>query len=128
MDTQNDLFTDLPADQRAHARRTDPATSHAAAAGISADDIRSTQQEVLLLLLDAPAADHQLQERAEARGIVQSPSGLRTRRSELAELGLVEDTGERTERTPRHGPSTVWALTKRGRMLALHFRAERARA
>ena len=43
----------------------------------------------------------------------QSASGFRTRRSELAALGLVERTGDRV-RTPSGGTAAVWQITSRG--------------
>lgn len=77
------------------ARRTDPATSHAAARSVA--NLRHSQQVILkLLALEGPKTDEELlylwNDRIAERI---SPSGLRTRRSELVDLGLVRDSGER---------------------------------
>jgi hypothetical protein len=79
----------------ARARSTDPETSWDAARSISRDGLRENQAAVLRLLRRyGPLTDEQI---GELYGHVppQSPSGLRTRRHELQELGLVEDSGER---------------------------------
>ena len=88
--TQPSLF-----DERAHARNSDPATSHAAADSLSSDKIRRSQLAVLgFLKAFGPMTDTALVERY-ARSPRQSPSGLRTRRRELTTKGLVYDTGKR---------------------------------
>lgn len=95
----------------ARARSTDPETSHAAARSVK--DLRSSQADVLVVLRRmVPMTDEELVETYQdlARsGFVrsQSPSGIRTRRSELVELGLVEDSGQReTLRSGRR--AIVW--------------------
>lgn len=76
------------------ARRTDPSTSHAAAASISSSKLRSSQVAVLEWLREhGPATDEALVELYN--GPDQSPSGLRTRRRELVEQRLVRDSGAR---------------------------------
>lgn len=93
------------------------------AAKTTIEDLRESQAEVLLLLLDrGPATDPEILDQAGRAGFQQSPSGLRTRRSELVERGLVEDTGERRE-TRFGNEATVWALTKPGRFLAADVRS-----
>lgn len=97
-------------------RFTDPDTSHAAAASLSADRMRETQR-VIVEILDrfGPACDEdiatysrQLASLGEAPQ--QSPSGLRSRRAELVAAGIVRDSGERAKTTA--GRSTiVWELT-----------------
>ena len=88
---------------RAAARRTDPDTSHAAAASVK--DLTGKQAAVLRivrLLTDRTggatdeqiAAAYQTDLPWEALP-VQSDSGLRTRRCELVRRGLVADSGER---------------------------------
>ena len=88
----------------ARARRTDPGTSHAAARSISSERIRQSQAYVLgLLVQHGPMTDTALLEAANNV----SPSGVRTRRSELVTQGLVEDTGKRVRlETGRH--AIVW--------------------
>jgi hypothetical protein len=86
---QGKLFPDL---SKAHARNTDPETSHRAAEGI----LRLTERRAAVLETlrrIGPATDERLA--MAYRGIPQSPSGLRTRRSELCRMGLVRPTGRR---------------------------------
>jgi len=81
---------------KAHARRTDPQTSHEAARSV--ERIRERQQAVLdLLRRRGPMCDEEIARTyAGVAGLpAQSPSGLRTRRAELVDMGLVEDSGER---------------------------------
>lgn len=81
------------------ARRTDPTTSHAAAKSVR--NQTETHDRVLELLEtfgDATDEDlftywRQMRDLHDWPAI--SPSGLRSRRSELVELGLVVDTGRR---------------------------------
>ena len=86
--TQLDLITP-------RARLSDPATSHAAAASVA--NLRHTHRVIhTLLSLDGPMTDEQLMllwnDRIADRI---SPSGLRTRRAELVDMGYVRDSGER---------------------------------
>ena len=84
---------------QARARRTDPETSHAAAASLTVDGLRASQAAVLKFLQEGgPMTDAALVEdypqHAEDMPR-QSQSGLRSRRAELTAGGLVEDTGRR---------------------------------
>lgn len=102
----------------AHARRSDPATSHHAAKRVNLGNLRESQKEVLALLgRTGPVTDETLVEKAREEGVRQSPSGLRSRRAELVDKGLAEDSQERQE-TMFGNPATVWRLTKKGRFLA----------
>lgn len=83
------------------ARNTDPLTSHQAAASV---DVTKGQQRVLDALAlrpDVDWTDEQFARWFEQRAMVMktpvgmSPSGLRTRRAELIELGLIEWTGDK---------------------------------
>ena len=83
-------------DGTAHARRSDPETSKAAAASIDPEKLRESQEAVLSVLRGFPAGlvDEELVAAFESGsygdltgGSVQSPSGLRTRRAELVEAG-----------------------------------------
>lgn len=90
----------------AHARRSDPDTSHAAAASISEQALTDGQRAVLQTLRRiGPAIDPQIH--AAYVGPWQSPSGIRTRRSELVVQGLVRDT-ERRVRLPSGRHAIVW--------------------
>jgi hypothetical protein len=91
---------------RAVARRGDPDTSWAAAASLPPAILRASQREVLSILERyGPMTDEQLVEWTAGR---QSPSGTRTRRRELTDLGLVIDTGKRHV-TKAGRRSIVWA-------------------
>jgi len=92
--------------QTAFARTSDPATSHEAAKSVK---VRESQEKVLGLLKLGPATDEVLANRAMAHGIRISPSGLRTRRSELVALSLVVDSGVRVT-TGNGRKAIVWAV------------------
>jgi len=97
---------------RAHARATDPETSHDAAASLSPKRLRDSQREVFdLFVMYGSMTDPMLQRAAVIEKVEQSPSGLRTRRKELVDAGLVEDTGRR-QKTKSGRKATVWDLAK----------------
>lgn len=97
-----------PADTQPVARSTDPGTSWAAARSVTR--IRQTQQWILDLLA-TPMTDEQIALALERDGHSVSPSGARTRRAELVDLGLVVDSGQRTLlKTGRR--AIVWAAVK----------------
>lgn len=88
------------------ARRGDPSTSWAAAESIPDQVVRLTQAIVWRELLEhGPMTDEELVDRL--RGAM-SPSGARTRRRELADLGLVFDTGQRVTLRSRRR-AIVWS-------------------
>lgn len=110
--------TQQPA-QEARARSTDPGTSHAAARSIKGV-LRPNQDAVVAAFKYAAErgmaslCDEQLlvvyrQAQAAQYWPPQSDSGLRTRRKELADAGLVIDTGN-TTRLPTGRRSILWAL------------------
>lgn len=108
MTGQRDLFG-------AHARRRDPATSHAAAESVT-PKLTITRRALLkaLRLLARPVTDHEIARYypgiAQNDGLPgQSPSGLRTRRKELVDLGLVRDSGW-TATLPSGRKATLWEL------------------
>ena len=78
----------------AKARNFDPKTSHDAAASV--DNITATQ-EYVLKALRKPRADVELVEvyRRFKTSPRASESGIRSRRAELVDRGLVVDTGKR---------------------------------
>lgn len=100
----------------AHARNTDPSTSHAAAASVTG--IRDSQIAVLACL-QTFGSHHGLTDEALAMvysvGVdqhewpEQSDSGLRTRRKELVTRGLVRDSGRR-ERLLSGRSAIVWEV------------------
>ena len=79
------------------ARTLDPSTSHAAARSVN--HVTDTKKAILSILV-TPCSDVELVDRYYAqvdfgRAPKASPSGIRSRRAELVEQGLVEDTGFR---------------------------------
>lgn len=115
-------FTDR-VDGRAHARRTDPETSHAAARSVT--DLTAKQTAVLTLLRDfGPLTDLELVEKygTAAQGFPgvfprQSTSGLRTRRHELVDRGLVVEHDK--VRLPSGRMAIRWKVAENGGQLEL---------
>ena len=100
--------------QEARARTTDPDTSHEAAASTSKIKMTTVRISILKLLTDhGPMTDEQIWrglEYEEVRDLT-SPSGARTRRSELVAARKVRDTGLRGKgKTGRK--MIVWAITE----------------
>lgn len=95
--------------REAHARNTDPDTSHEAAESIS-PRLRELQRKVLMFAYDYPDGfiDPELNRRFDTHG-----STYRTRRAELVEQGLIRDSGERRTDggTRRH---IIWQITLEG--------------
>jgi hypothetical protein len=100
----------------AHARHTDPSTSHAAAKSLSSDTLRRSQMAVLSVLCDrGPMDDKQLVREYSwhplFKALPQSDSGLRTRRKELVAQGLVEDSGMKVQSSSGR-QMIVWRATE----------------
>lgn len=95
---------------RAHARTTDPETSHEAARSVTA--FRPRWVAILdCFRAHGPMTDEELAVRYEARGATvpeQSPSGLRTRRSELVALGALAPVGQ--SKTEAGRSCIVWGI------------------
>ena len=93
---------------KAKARKSDPVTSHEAAASVG--NITDTQK-VILHLLNKPMTDVELVETfyksVNRNNLWASESGIRSRRSELAQQGKVIDTGLR-EKLPSGRNAIVW--------------------
>lgn len=86
------------------ARRTDPVTSHLAAQTV---DVKRGRHIVLTCLRQyGPCTDDMLYTDPIVYGNL-SPSGARTRRSELVQDGLVEDSGQRVT-TQSGRKAIVW--------------------
>jgi hypothetical protein len=108
--SQHDLGFGVDA---AVARRTDPATSHAAAAAHAPAKMRTSQRRILAMLRTlGPMIDEDLyatvndEEALAATGLPRmSPSGVRSRRAELVKMGLVESAGTEKRGNYEH---TVW--------------------
>ena len=102
----------------AHARDSDPDTSHAAAESVRR--ITETQEAIADLMrhIGRPMTDTEIAYRygewREHFGDAiprSSPSGLRTRRSELVERKIVRDSGKR-ERLPSRRHAILWEIVK----------------
>jgi len=113
-DPQQDLFPHRVRDlenlysrpDRAHARSTDPETSHAAASSMTQEKLSNQRETVFeTLRVRGPMTDVDLVELLP----LESPSGVRTRRRELVSAGLVEDTGGR-ETLPSGRKAIVWRV------------------
>lgn len=91
----------------AHARNTDPSTSHAAAQSVHESWSAVLRGRVLALLdLGAGYTDEELADAYWLRyDEPATPSGLRTRRAELVTAGMVADSGER--RPTRGGRAAI---------------------
>lgn len=88
----------------AHARRTDPGTSHEAAASVR--HVRESQQLILNTFRRCgPMHDRMLINVLRNEGM--SESGIRSRRAELVDQGLIRDSGD-TVRLQTGRLSTVW--------------------
>lgn len=94
------------------ARRTDPATSKAAARSLDPTRLRAVHK-VLCKLLEkyGPMTDAGIADRwPRFSALLVSPSGLRSRRAELVKAKLVRDSGKR-ETTNSGRQTIVWELT-----------------
>lgn len=89
----------------AHARKTDPQTSHDA--GASVRNVTKTQ-EYILKALKRPRSDEELLEayRAQKMAPMASDPGIRTRRKELVDMGLVKAVGVGLTKSNRK--TTIW--------------------
>jgi hypothetical protein len=94
----------------ANARNTDIETSHEAAASVT--NITPTR-EYILKALRKPRTDSEMIEfyRGLKKAPLASESGLRSRRAELVEMGLVRDSGKRV-RLESGRYSVVWEVVK----------------
>jgi hypothetical protein len=97
----------------ATARRSDPPTSHAAAAAIT-PKLRPLQLRVLALFVEAgPMTQHALIDRYRDRHGAARESTVRTRCSELVRLRLLADTGARV-RLPNGRSAVRWGVSTAG--------------
>lgn len=99
-------------DDSPRVRATDPITSHLAADATKKSRPGSRDAVLAALHRDGPLADHELVLAIQADatwngGRMYSPSRIRTARSELVELGLVEEAGY-TRKTVSGLDAMVW--------------------
>jgi len=91
-----DADDDFGDDWLKRVRRTDPDTSKDAAKSLTPASITKTQTIVLeALKAHGPMIDYTLIKTLQGESKYHSESGIRTRRCELTEKGLVRDTGRR---------------------------------
>jgi len=102
-----------PPDPYQLARTNDPTTSHQAAASLRAVHITKTRMAILDLLRGHPDGLTD-QDIARALPALASPSGLRTRRHELGEMGLVIDS-RRRRRSLSNRMMIVWVANTSAR-------------
>ena len=107
--TESTLF------DQARARSTDPVTSHQAAASV--ENIGQTREAILKVLRDnGPQTDTQIIKAymdlwfGGRHMKLASPSGIRSRRSELVKMGFVEAAG--TGKTASGRNCIVWRIKK----------------
>lgn len=95
----------------AHARRTDPSTSHAAARSVG--KVAELQERILGLFEHfGPMDDRELVRRFDTyASALATPQNIRSRRAELVQQGRVRDSGKR-ERGPSGRMFVVWERTE----------------
>lgn len=111
-----DMAAPGPKPEKAHARTTDPVTSHEAAGSVK--HLRVSQEAVLSAFPSSPLlgmTDQELVSKyghltGEGHVPLQSESGVRTRRSELVKKGRLVDSGDR-RLTVSGRKSIVWRRT-----------------
>ena len=95
---QKNIFPVYPGREafRAHTKTSHPETSHEAASSLPFSKIRQSQKDVLWIFRNfGKMTDTELIERYNRVGKPrQSPSGIRSRRSELRDRGLIAWNGE----------------------------------
>lgn len=95
-----------------HARKSDPPTSHYAAARVDADVCETIRARVLhVLRTRGPSTHEEILAVFSERQWDGSPSGVRTRCKELLKAGMVRDTGEMRD-TEYGRASVVWAAVR----------------
>lgn len=87
-------------------RRRDPGTSFLAALSITSQKRQEFYFEIYTALKTAQT-DDELRRTLSRRGVPHSPSGMRSRRSELVAAGWVRDSGKRRD-SDNGNPATVW--------------------
>ena len=95
---QKNIFPVYPGREafKAHTKTGHPETSYEAASSLSSDKIRQSQKDVLWVFRNfGKMTDTELIEKYNRVGKPkQSPSGIRSRRSELRDRGLIAWSGE----------------------------------
>lgn len=96
------------------ARRSDPITSHQAAASQTPAKVRTEHRLILELLQWEPLSDFELASRAsQALGRIVKQTSIGVRRGELVKVGMVRDSGIKGT-SDTGSPCIRWALTNFG--------------
>lgn len=101
-------------------RGDDPDTSRLAAQSISKTNLTASRQAILGLfqkhgsMFDENLAAYYSALASDGSAPYLSPSGLRSRRSELCEAGYLEDSGNRGK-THSGRATIIWQITDKGR-------------
>lgn len=99
----------------AHARSTDPETSHEAAESIPSKAITQQKQRILsLLAVRGALTDQEIADSYSPLWPAPTDQSLRSRRSELVTDGFVEFSGD-YGLTSHNGKSRKWQITAKGR-------------
>lgn len=96
---------------QAHARSTDPRTSHEAAVAATVD-LSATRRLVLRFALNAGTdgfTDFELEDWLGDHG-----ANYRTRRCELRRMGMIRDTGRTMRPNGRQRRFIIWEITRAG--------------
>lgn len=104
----SDLFT-----PQAHARKSDPQTSHDAAASVQ--NISETQQAILNILKHRRLTDEQIINRYRDSPFSlpkATDSGIRSRRAELVRIGKVRKANSDLGRTASGRACAVWEIAE----------------
>jgi hypothetical protein len=93
------------------ARTEDPATSKAAAEALKPGSVLRLRNIVYLFLSKKSMEDGELVARVSVAYPEYSPSGVRTRRSELVEIGKVRDSGLR-QKLASGSEAIIWEVAR----------------
>ena len=95
----------------AKVRHRDPHTSYSAAVAQTPERSLKLYQAIRIVLTGVgPMTDEELHEFLQNKNFKHTTSGLRTRRSELADAGWVRDSGNKRP-TAAGSPAIVWEFT-----------------
>ena len=89
-----------------HARKTDPTTSHEAAASTTEEQLSNLEYAVLYYLKQRPLKDEDLVTQILGSGYLATPQGVRTARNRLGNRGLIQVVGLQKTKYGRN--ARVW--------------------
>lgn len=91
-----------------YARKTDPATSHEAAASTTEEHLSRLEAMVYAVLKEFDGTDEAVVNRIVSGGYPASPQGIRTARVRLERKGLIEEVGLAVTRFGRK--TRIWGI------------------